>query len=534
MSGSGYTWGGADGGSWEIASNWKQGTTVAMQAPGSIDLAEFVSFTGTVVGAISAQILDVGPGSSLTLGGNGFVNNIVVGQDFNFNVGPATLAIESGAVISSGLLNLGSVGGSGGTLVANGTFSTTGGITLGAPGFAAAIQVDAAGAVLDSASNLTMDNGGSIAIASGGELVLGANGVAGALSIDGNHIFSGVGTITGNVVDNGQLETANFGNSPTVLSISGNVTGGGLLTAVQELDIGGAIGSGVTVSLTGNGGTNAGLLRLALPLGDAGTLATMSTHSTLALAGLNFDNVVWSPGSLTVTGADGTLTLATSGDFSHQTFVALPDSVVSGTDIITVACFAEGTRLATPRGQIAVEELRVGDWLLTREGTAEPVVSIRHRLLDRANHPRPETVQPVLVCTGAFGVNRPERDLYLSPDHAVFVNDVLVPVKLLINGGSIRWIERSSIQYFHVELPRHAVILAEGLTVESYFNLADRANFRDDTEAVRLFPECAPRPASAVPGMWETLGAAPLVMAGAALEAARKAAWQGQTGRAAR
>ena len=70
-----------------------------------------------------------------------------------------------------------------------------------------------------------------------------------------------------------------------------------------------------------------------------------------------------------------------------------------------------------------------------------------------------------------------QRELFLSPDHAVLVNGVLIPVKLLTNDGSITQVERSRITYYHVELPEHAVILADGLPVESYLETGDRANF---------------------------------------------------------
>ena len=521
MSGNAYTWAGADGGSWTVAGNWNQGTSTAVQAPGSLDLAQFVSFSGTVTGGVGSQILDIGPGSSLTLGGSGFFSNITVGQDLAFNTGDATLAIDSGVVVSATMLNIGSVGGGGGTLIADGTFATTGGITLGSPGFGATIQVGANGEVEDSAASLTMSNGGTIAIASSGRLILGSGGGAsGAFSIDSGRVFTGVGVVSGNVVDNGSVATANFGNSPTVLSITGNVTGTGQLSAVQELDVGGAIGSGITVSLFGNGGTNEGLLRLAQPLNDAGTLDTMSTNSTIALSGLTYDTVVWSPGSLTITGGSGTLTLATTGDHSHQTFIAQPDPV-SGTDIVTVACFVAGTLFETADGLIAVERLCVGDRLVTADGGCEPVVWVGRRTVNCARHPQPESVWPVRVQAGAFGENVPMRDLYLSPDHAVYVNSVLVPVRLLVNGTTIAQVERDRVVYYHVELPEHMVILAEGLPVESYLDLGDRADFETAAGVIRLHPDFWTRPDTAM--LWETKGVAPLVTAGAALAAARAA-----------
>jgi hypothetical protein len=128
----------------------------------------------------------------------------------------------------------------------------------------------------------------------------------------------------------------------------------------------------------------------------------------------------------------------------------------------------------------------------------------------------------VRVAAGAFGANVPVRDLYLSPDHAVFVNDVLVPVKLLANGTSIARAKRDHVRYFHVELPRHAVILAEGLMVESYLDIGDRSDFHHAGETIRLFPEFAARLTPETALLWEARGVAPLVMTGSKLTAVRR------------
>jgi Hint domain len=141
--------------------------------------------------------------------------------------------------------------------------------------------------------------------------------------------------------------------------------------------------------------------------------------------------------------------------------------------------------------------------------------------VDCTRHPKPETVWPVRVREGAFGRNVPVRDLYLSPDHAVCINDVLVPVKLLINGFSITQVKRSHVAYYHVELPEHAVILAEGLTVESYLDTGDRANF-DGEETIRLHPDFTTRLARDTTLAWETKAVAPLVLSGGELVAIRQ------------
>jgi hypothetical protein len=86
-------------------------------------------------------------------------------------------------------------------------------------------------------------------------------------------------------------------------------------------------------------------------------------------------------------------------------------------------------------------------------------------------------VLPVRIRRGAFGPGQPHRDLFLSPDHAVFAETVLIPVKHLINGDSIQQISANTVTYFHVELARHGVIMAEGLPAETYLDTGDRACF---------------------------------------------------------
>ncbi len=128
-----------------------------------------------------------------------------------------------------------------------------------------------------------------------------------------------------------------------------------------------------------------------------------------------------------------------------------------------VACFAAGTRITTGRGAIAVESLQVGDRVRTvPQGRFEPVIWIGHRRVDCLRHPDPRQVRPVRIAAHAFGRGLPKRDLFLSPDHAVFVNGVLIPVKYLINGRGIRQIAVHQVTYYHVELPQARRALGRG------------------------------------------------------------------------
>jgi hypothetical protein len=146
------------------------------------------------------------------------------------------------------------------------------------------------------------------------------------------------------------------------------------------------------------------------------------------------------------------------------------------TMITLVPCFATGTRIATPQGEVAVETLRPGNEVLTVMGEALPIIWVGQRLIDCASHPEPERVRPICIQAHAFAQGAPHRDLLLSPDHAILAQGVLIPAKQLVNGTTIRQLDSLTVTYHHIELPRHAVIISEGLPTESYLDTGDRTS----------------------------------------------------------
>ncbi|MGE0420446.1 MAG: Hint domain-containing protein, partial [Acetobacteraceae bacterium] len=176
-----------------------------------------------------------------------------------------------------------------------------------------------------------------------------------------------------------------------------------------------------------------------------------------------------------------------------------------------------GTRIMTARGPVAVEALTIGDLLLTTGPAGDgirPVRWIGWRSIDCTRHPAPDRVWPVRIPVGAFSPGVPARDLWLSPDHAVYVEGVLVPVKHLVDGVIIRQEPTDSVRYFHVELPYHDVLLAEGLACESYLDAGDRSNFENGGSVIRLHPDFAR-------GLWEAGACAPLHVTGPVVERTR-------------
>jgi hypothetical protein len=151
-----------------------------------------------------------------------------------------------------------------------------------------------------------------------------------------------------------------------------------------------------------------------------------------------------------------------------------------------LACFAAGTAIATPSGEVPVERLQAGDWVLTDAAAARRIIWTGHRSVDCARQRNPSDVWPVCVRAHAFGPGQPHMDLFLSPDHAVFSDAWLIPVKHLIDGDSVTQVPTRQVTYWHVELETHDVLRAAGLPVESYLDTDNRHQFHKAGPSRRL------------------------------------------------
>lgn len=186
---------------------------------------------------------------------------------------------------------------------------------------------------------------------------------------------------------------------------------------------------------------------------------------------------------------------------------------------VVLPCFAEGTRLQTPRGLIVVEHLREGDLVSTRAGI-RPVRWIGHRAIDIGRHRDPAAVSPIRIAPHAFGDGLPHTALRLSPDHAVFADGVLIPVRRLVNGATITRENPHTITWFHVELADahgdaiHDIVLAEGLPTESYLDTGNRDAFINGGPTLSLHPDFGRN-------VWAENSCARLVQDGVEIEALR-------------
>jgi autotransporter passenger strand-loop-strand repeat protein len=271
------------------------------------------------------------------------------------------------------------------------------------------------------------------------------------------------------------------------------------------------IAIGTTVS---SGGTEA------VYLGGSARDTTISIGGMIDVASLTYVSTggstsVTSTGLLTVSMGGESYSQQLAGDYAQVSFHLGKDSGTGTLITAEAPCYRGGTCILTDRGEVAVEALRRGDLVQTvLGGMASPITWIGRREVDCARHPQPRKVWPVRIATGAFGPGRPHTELLLSPDHAVYVNDVLIPVRYLINGSTIVQVPVERVTYYHLELPQHDVVLAEGLPAESFLDVKDGSNYANRPGPVRLYPDYAPK-------IWEAFGCTRLVVTGPELVAAR-------------
>jgi hypothetical protein len=367
----------------------------------------------------------------------------------------------------------------------------------------------------------------TLEIGSAGELTIGAaeNVTLGKIKLDGGSILDlgvggisfGTGTSSGSlsgfgVVEVDALTRSGSGTADTITATGGNLT---LLTTIGS-------NSGLVFNV---GDSPASSLQLDIAPGTGNTFTFLGSAGNLALVGFETYNVgvaglnvgstkkptnfvdilgkdVTVTSGQTGAGTSGAVTLSNGDTFTLTSItnvsgpwhvLTTPDGA-TGTDVfLSTVCFAAGTHILTATGERVIESLLRGDIVLTLSDgqlSARPVKWVGRRRIDLTAHPRPEAVAPVRIQRGAFADNMPHTDLLLSPDHAVFVDGMLICIRQLVNGSTIRteggW---TAVDYYHVELDDHGILLAEGLPAESYLDTGNRGFFANAGAPLVLHPD---------------------------------------------
>jgi O-antigen biosynthesis protein len=347
----------------------------------------------------------------------------------------------------------------------------------------------------------------------------------------GAYILAGDGTLTGTgtaSVTAAALGTLTVSGVGTAIEFSGitavgvginlTVTGGatatidGLtgITALSNFNI----GPSSTLVLAPNLGVsaltdvtfqdNTGTLELqsnngvGLAVGDA--ILNYNSGDVIQLDGNDFTGGSYDPvaGVLTLTTAAGTQTSLAiannngnlTGEYFHLSFNGTNTTLTLNTNSTNgiPACYCRGTRIQTMRGERAIEELGIGDWVLTLNGTARTIRWVGTRSYSRRFMAKDPALLPVRFAAGSLGGGLPRRDLLVSPEHSMLLDGKLVPARCLVNGTTIireRGLE--TVDYFHIELDEHDVIFAEGAPSESYIDDDSRGAFHNAAEYEALY-----------------------------------------------
>jgi hypothetical protein len=361
--------------------------------------------------------------------------------------------------------------------------------------------------------------------ASGPHHYLTAQAVQGTVS-SGNTLNLEVTLVQGLVTSVGTLGHATFYVTPQTLDNKGTIAAGDFgYTLVQQPVIGAgtiAAAGGGTVELAADfagqslafSGTG-GVIRLD-GAGGTSDVYGFAPGDTIDFYG-TAASIVFADGTLTATNGPNALgSFVMHGVPANARFAVATDAQLHSLVTETIPCFAAGTRIRTPRGDVAVEHLRPGDHLVSAFGGTVPIVWIGRRHVRPRRHRYPASVWPVRIHAGALADGVPARDLRLSPEHALLLDFCLVPARHLIDGIAIRQDACDAVTYFHVELPQHDVILAEGAPCESYLDCGNRSDFDNAGTAVALHPAFADAAAS-----WQANACAPQCRAGPTLDTIR-------------
>lgn len=158
-----------------------------------------------------------------------------------------------------------------------------------------------------------------------------------------------------------------------------------------------------------------------------------------------------------------------------------PDSLTpSRLNGMGIPCFCAGTMIRTPGGDVAVEDLRVGELVETRDNGARPIRWIGGRALDRVDLTMVPKLRPIRIRAGALGQDLPSRDLMVSPQHRVLVRsaiaqrmfgttEVLVAARQLTALDGVDEVAVDSVQYYHILFARHEIVFSNDAQTESLY-----------------------------------------------------------------
>ena len=172
-----------------------------------------------------------------------------------------------------------------------------------------------------------------------------------------------------------------------------------------------------------------------------------------------------------------------------------------------IPCFTPGTLIATPQGERRVEDLEIGDRVITRDNGIQEIRWLGQTTLTGGDLLQAQHLKPVMIGKGALGNGLPERDMMVSPNHRVLIandrtalyfdeTEVLVAAKHLRELDGVDVVDADQVTYIHFMFDQHEVVLSDGAWTESFQpgDLSLRGVGQDQRrEIFELFPELQTR-----------------------------------------
>ena len=207
---------------------------------------------------------------------------------------------------------------------------------------------------------------------------------------------------------------------------------------------------------------------------------------------------------LSIIGDGVSFTLSDDADPTNRTVTFSDGKSLPVSDLDKlVPCFTPGTAIATPKGEMLVEDLRVGDRIITRDNGIKPITWMGKKRIDYQQLNALPAVRPILISQGALGNGLPERDMLVSPSHRMLIvsdiaktyferKEVLVAAKHMLDMDGVEISNQPYITYVPIMCENHEIILSDGAWSDS-FHPGDFTLKGFDTsqreELFMLFPE---------------------------------------------
>jgi hypothetical protein len=157
--------------------------------------------------------------------------------------------------------------------------------------------------------------------------------------------------------------------------------------------------------------------------------------------------------------------------------------------MVVAPCFLKNTEIMTAHGKVRVNNLKIGDRVQTSNDKFSPVKFIGKRVLIKTDSKWIPQIEPILIKKDAFGLGTPVRDLYVSPEHAIYLEGLFYRAEELVNEKTIARMgetPENEIEYFHIDLGFHDLVYAEGIPTESFGGVT-REHFDNCEEFYKLY-----------------------------------------------